>query len=174
MHQPVQPKCLRWAIHLYPNTPPHVQAPPGRIRGILEWTVIILINAPAKIRTRDLWLWYHIELHAPTSSTQKLNMIGKGGQFTYTPTIIIGFYCCIHAGALFSIAWIRIYIWIHLVRVFFKNVKNFLVLPPFFYSVLRGLLAGVWWSTPDFPALCGTPQSRSPANPSAQLFVAAS
>jgi hypothetical protein len=61
-------------------------APPGRIRGILEWVVIILINAPARIRTRDLWLWYHIELHAPTSSTQKLKLIGKGGQFTYTPT----------------------------------------------------------------------------------------
>jgi hypothetical protein len=27
-----------------------------------------------------------IELHAPTSSTQKLKLIGKGGQFTYTPT----------------------------------------------------------------------------------------
>jgi guanyl-specific ribonuclease Sa len=78
------------------NTPPHVQTPLGRIRGILEWTVIILINAPAviilinapaRIRTRDLWLWYHIELHAPTNSTQKLKLIGKGGQFTYTPTI---------------------------------------------------------------------------------------
>jgi hypothetical protein len=28
-------------------------------------------------------------LHAPTSSTQKLKLIGKGGQFTYTPTITI-------------------------------------------------------------------------------------
>jgi hypothetical protein len=28
-----------------------------------------------------------IELHAPTSSTQKLKLIGKGGQFTYTPTL---------------------------------------------------------------------------------------
>jgi hypothetical protein len=64
---------------LYSNTPPHVQAPPGRIRGILEWAVIILINAPARIRTRDLWLWYHIELHAPTNSTQKLKPIGKVG-----------------------------------------------------------------------------------------------
>jgi hypothetical protein len=27
-----------------------------------------------------------IELHAPTNSTQKLKLIGKGGQFTYTPT----------------------------------------------------------------------------------------
>jgi hypothetical protein len=31
-----------------------------------------------------------IELHAPTSSTQKLKLIGKGEQFTYTPTIILG------------------------------------------------------------------------------------
>jgi hypothetical protein len=30
-------------------------------------------------------LWYHIELNAPTNSTQKLKLIGKGGQFTYTP-----------------------------------------------------------------------------------------
>jgi hypothetical protein len=71
---------------------PHVQAPPGRIRGILEWAVIILINAPDRIRTRDLWLWYHIELHAPTSSTQKVNLIGKGGQFTYTPTPFVLFF----------------------------------------------------------------------------------
>jgi hypothetical protein len=27
------------------------------------------------------------ELHAPTSSTQKLKLIGKCGQFTYTPTL---------------------------------------------------------------------------------------
>jgi hypothetical protein len=27
------------------------------------------------------------ELHAPTSSTQKLKLMGKGGQFTYTPTL---------------------------------------------------------------------------------------
>jgi hypothetical protein len=27
-----------------------------------------------------------IELHAPTSSTQKLKLMSKGGQFTYTPT----------------------------------------------------------------------------------------
>jgi hypothetical protein len=27
-----------------------------------------------------------IELHAPTNSTQKLKLMGKGGQFTYTPT----------------------------------------------------------------------------------------
>ena len=36
-----------------------------------------------RIRTRDLWLWYHIKLHAPSNSTQKLKLIGRGGQFTY-------------------------------------------------------------------------------------------
>jgi len=28
-----------------------------------------------------------IELHAPTSSTQKLKLLGRGGQFTYIPTL---------------------------------------------------------------------------------------
>jgi len=28
-----------------------------------------------------------IELHAPTSSTQKLKLMGRGGQFTYIPTL---------------------------------------------------------------------------------------
>jgi hypothetical protein len=28
-----------------------------------------------------------IELHAPTSSTQRRKLIGKGGQFTYAPTL---------------------------------------------------------------------------------------
>jgi hypothetical protein len=45
-----------------------------------------LINAPARIQTRDLWLWYHTELHAPTGSTQKFKLIGNGEEFTYTPT----------------------------------------------------------------------------------------
>jgi hypothetical protein len=75
MHQPVQLKSLSWRgkvdNSLILQHPPHVQAPLGRIRGILERVVIILINAPARIRTRDLWLRYHIQLHAPTSSTQK-------------------------------------------------------------------------------------------------------
>jgi len=29
----------------------------------------------------------NIELHAPTSSTQKLKLMGRGGQFTYIPTL---------------------------------------------------------------------------------------
>jgi hypothetical protein len=77
----------------YTPTLPLTCRPPGRIRGILEWAIIILINTPARIRTRDLWLWYHIELHPPTNSTQKLKLIGKGGQFTYTPTQIIRYLC---------------------------------------------------------------------------------
>ena len=41
-----------------------------------------------RIRTRDLWLRYHIELNAPpTSSTQKLKLMGRGEQFTYIPTL---------------------------------------------------------------------------------------
>jgi hypothetical protein len=91
MHQPVQPKSLSWwgkvGKSLILQHPPHVQTPPGRIHGILEWGIIILINVPARIRTRDIWLWYHIELHAPTNSTQKLKLMRKGGQFTYTPTL---------------------------------------------------------------------------------------
>ena len=39
-----------------------------------------------RIRTRDLWLWYHIELHVPTSSIQKFKLIGRDWQFTYIPT----------------------------------------------------------------------------------------
>ena len=32
-------------------------------------------------------LFAGIELHAPTNSTQKLKLIGRGEQFTYTPTL---------------------------------------------------------------------------------------
>jgi hypothetical protein len=51
---------------------------------ILEWAVIILINVPVRIRTQDLWPGYHIELRAPTSSTQKLKLMRKCGQFNTT------------------------------------------------------------------------------------------
>ena len=47
---------------------------------------LFYLIALIRIQTRDLWLWYHIELHAPTSSTQKLKLMGRGGQFTYIPT----------------------------------------------------------------------------------------
>jgi hypothetical protein len=72
-----------------PNTPtlPLTCRLPRPHMWILEWAVIILINAHARSRTWDLWLWYHIGLHAPTNSTQKLKLMRKGGQFTYTPTV---------------------------------------------------------------------------------------
>jgi hypothetical protein len=57
---------------------------------ILEWVVIILNNAPVGTRTQDFWLWYHIELHASTSSSQKFKLMRKGGQFTNTPTLYFG------------------------------------------------------------------------------------
>ena len=43
---------------------------------------LFYLIALARIRTRNIWLWYHIKLHAPTNSNQKLKLIG-GGQFTY-------------------------------------------------------------------------------------------
>jgi hypothetical protein len=83
MHQPVQPKSLRWwgkvgNSHILQHSPSRASSPRPH-KWILEWAVIILINAPARTRTRDLWPWYHIELHAPTSSTQKLKLMRKGG-----------------------------------------------------------------------------------------------
>jgi hypothetical protein len=42
---------------------------------------LFYLIALARIRTRNIWLWYHIKLHAPTNSNQKLKLIG--GQFTY-------------------------------------------------------------------------------------------
>jgi len=48
---------------------------------------LFYLIALTRIRTRDLWLWYHIELHAPTCLTQKLKLMGRGRQFTYILTI---------------------------------------------------------------------------------------
>jgi hypothetical protein len=42
---------LEWAVIILINAPAMI-----RTRDLLEWAVIILINAPARIRTRDLWL----------------------------------------------------------------------------------------------------------------------
>jgi hypothetical protein len=70
----------------YTPTLPLTCRPPMPHMWILKWVVIILINTPARTRTWDLWPWYHIELHAPTSSTQNLKLMRKGGQFTYTLT----------------------------------------------------------------------------------------
>jgi hypothetical protein len=90
IHQPIQPKSLSWwgkvDNSLILQHSPSRAGSPRPHTWILEWAVIILINAPARIRTRDLWPWYHIELHTPTNSTQKLKLMRKGGQFTYTQT----------------------------------------------------------------------------------------
>jgi hypothetical protein len=37
-------------------------------------------------KKKEVWVDVNIELHAPTSSTQKLKLMRKGGQFSYTPT----------------------------------------------------------------------------------------
>jgi hypothetical protein len=118
MHQPVQPKSLSWwgkvgnSLILQ-----HSLSRAGSLRPhtwILEWAVIILINAPARTRTRDLWLWYHIELHAPTSSTRKLKLMGKGEQFTYTPTLpslmlLFCFFIVVNSLLVFFIGYIGIW-----------------------------------------------------------------
>jgi hypothetical protein len=83
LHQPIQPKSLRWwgkvGNSLILQHPPSRAGSPRPHTWILEWAVIILINAPARIRTRDLWLRYHIELHAPTNSSKKLKLMRKVG-----------------------------------------------------------------------------------------------
>jgi hypothetical protein len=62
---------------------PHVESLLGLRRGIEANNNYFILIALTRIRTCDLWLWYHIKLHALTSSTQKLKLLGRGGQFTY-------------------------------------------------------------------------------------------
>jgi hypothetical protein len=38
-------------------------------------------------QTTQIQVLVNIKLHAPTSSTQKLKLMGRGGQFTYIPTV---------------------------------------------------------------------------------------
>jgi hypothetical protein len=38
-------------------------------------------------QTTQIQVLVNIKLHAPTSSTQKLKLMGRGGQFTYIPTL---------------------------------------------------------------------------------------
>ena len=66
---------------------PHMEAPLGSGWNRSEQQLFYLIVL-ARIQTRDLWLSYHIELYAPTRSTQKLKRLGRGWQFTYTSTIL--------------------------------------------------------------------------------------
>ena len=91
MHRPVQPKNLSWWGEvgnslIFQHSPSHGGSLRPQTWNRSEQQLFYLI-ALTRIRTRDLWLWYHIELHAPTSSTQKLKLMGRGGQFTYIPTV---------------------------------------------------------------------------------------
>jgi len=87
------------AQSLIPFTRPALSARPKRtgaqvlqLRGPRRWAV-----DPVHLREAQrvcygcgelllFELWYHIELYAPTNSTRKLKLIGRGGQFTYTST----------------------------------------------------------------------------------------
>jgi len=91
MHRPVQPKSISWwgevgNSHIFQHSPSRG----GSLRP-QTWNrseqQLFYLTALTRIRTRDLWLWYYIELHAPTNSTQKLKLMGRGGQFTYIPTL---------------------------------------------------------------------------------------
>ena len=91
MHRPIQPKSLSWWREvgnslIFQHSPSRGGSLRPQTWNRSERQLFYLI-ALTRIRTRDLWLWYHIELHAPTSSTQKPKLMGKGGQFTYTPTL---------------------------------------------------------------------------------------
>ena len=91
MHPPVQPKSLSWWGEvgnslIFQHSPSRGGSLRPQTWNRSEQQLFHLI-ALTRIRTRDLWLWYHIELHAPTSSTQKLKLMGRGGQFTYIPIV---------------------------------------------------------------------------------------
>lgn len=45
----------------------------GRIRENWSNMQLFYLIMSVRIRTRDLWCWYHIELHTPNHSTQKLD-----------------------------------------------------------------------------------------------------
>jgi hypothetical protein len=70
-----------------------LEAQDGRVvYDHFEKAALLLENFKARMgQTTDPHMQYNldelIELHAPTSSTQKLKLMRKGGQFTYTPTL---------------------------------------------------------------------------------------
>jgi hypothetical protein len=89
MHQPIQPKNLSWWEEVCNSTYIIFQHSPARRAslGSQTWNrseqQLFYLIALARIQTHDIWLWYHIKLHAPTNSTQKLKLMGRGVQFTY-------------------------------------------------------------------------------------------
>ena len=87
MHQPVQPKSLSWWGEvdnslIFQHSPSRGGSLRPQTWNRSKQKLFYLITL-SRIRTQDLWLWYHIEL------TQKLKLMGRGGQFTYIPTISI-------------------------------------------------------------------------------------
>jgi hypothetical protein len=67
----------------------------GKVVLILTMFELVFLKLTMfELRAYSLvWLlrFLSIELHAPTSSTQKLKLMRKGGQFTYTPTLLLTF-----------------------------------------------------------------------------------
>jgi hypothetical protein len=51
------------------------------------WKSAAYFHTKRKMKKRKCKYGASIELHAPTSSTQKLKLMMKGGEFTYTPTL---------------------------------------------------------------------------------------
>ena len=94
MHQLVQLKILSWWGELdnsliFQHSPSCGGSHRPQTWNKSEQQLFYLI-ALTRIQTWDLWLWYHIELHAATNSTQKLKLMGRGRQFTYIPTVALG------------------------------------------------------------------------------------
>ena len=91
MHRPVQPKSLSWWGEvgnslIFQHSPSRGGSFRPQTWNRSEPQLFFLI-ALTRIRTRDLWLWYYIELHAPTSSTRKLKLMGRGGHHLYSNTL---------------------------------------------------------------------------------------
>jgi hypothetical protein len=83
MHWPIQPKSLNWWGEVSNSLIfQHSPSSGGSVRpqtwNRSEQQLFYLI-ALTRIQTWDLCLWYHIKLHAPTNSTQKLKLMGRGG-----------------------------------------------------------------------------------------------
>jgi hypothetical protein len=88
VHQPSEPKSLSYCEEvgsplILHNTPTHVQPEQGANVEIKKGAED-LKDASTRTRTRDLWPWYHVRFHAPTKWTQKLKLLGRGGQSTNT------------------------------------------------------------------------------------------
>jgi len=60
-------------------------------RGLGASNNYFYLIALARIQTQNFWLWYHIELHAPINLIQKLKLMGRSEQITYTSTIMLIF-----------------------------------------------------------------------------------